>query len=176
MHSRWVIKLITTWRRGQKVRGAKGVKQIIGTLQTHIGADRRSARECAGGSRNSQLDLDLLWIDWVHRNSFRLSNPAGLGPISQRWRISLPISLPKLLVRPCGAQGVICSPERVQIVAREERWAVWLPGERIAWFPAPELGNQRLAIERRVLRLLEERCSYQAPRILFVSDSGFDVR
>jgi hypothetical protein len=53
---------------------------------------------------------------------------------------------------------------------------VWLPGERIAWFPAPELGNQRLAIERRVLRLLEERCSYQAPRILFVSDSGFDVR
>jgi hypothetical protein len=33
-----------------------------------------------------------------------------------------------------------------------------------------------LAVERRVLRLLAERCSYQAPQILFVSPCGFDVR
>ena len=72
--------------------------------------------------------------------------------------------------------GMTCSPEDVQIIAREERCAVSLPGERIAWFPASELGNKRLAVERRVLRLLAERCSYQAPRILFVSACGFDVR
>jgi hypothetical protein len=72
--------------------------------------------------------------------------------------------------------GMTCSPEDIQIIAREERWAVSLPGERIAWFPASELGNKRLAVERRVLRLLAERCSYQAPRILFVSACGFDVR
>jgi hypothetical protein len=72
--------------------------------------------------------------------------------------------------------GITCSPEDLQIVAREERSAVSLPGERIAWFPASELGNKRLAVERRVLRLLAERCSYQAPRILFVSACGFDVR
>jgi Phosphotransferase enzyme family len=72
--------------------------------------------------------------------------------------------------------GMTCSPEDVQIVAREERWAVSLPGARIAWFPASELGSKRLAVERRVLRLLAERCSYQAPRILFVSACGFDVR
>jgi hypothetical protein len=72
--------------------------------------------------------------------------------------------------------GMTCSPEDVQIVAREERWAVLLPGARIAWFPASELGSKRLAVERRVLRLLAERCSYQAPRILFVSACGFDVR
>jgi hypothetical protein len=72
--------------------------------------------------------------------------------------------------------GIICSSEDVQIVAREERLAVSLPGERIAWFPASELGNKRLAVERRVLRLLTERCSYQAPQILFVSACGFDVR
>ena len=72
--------------------------------------------------------------------------------------------------------GLTCSPESVQIIAREERWAVSLPGECIAWFPASELGNKRLAVERRVLRLLAERCSYQAPRILFVSACGFDVR
>jgi Phosphotransferase enzyme family len=72
--------------------------------------------------------------------------------------------------------GVTCSPEDVQIVARDERWAVSLPSERIAWFPASELGNRRLAVERRVLRLLAERCSFQAPRIFFVSACGFDVR
>jgi hypothetical protein len=43
-------------------------------------------------------------------------------------------------------------------------------------FPASELGNKRLAVERRVLRLVAARCSYQAPRILFVSACGFDVR
>jgi hypothetical protein len=72
--------------------------------------------------------------------------------------------------------GVTCSPEDVQIIARDERWAVLLPSERIAWFPASEFGNIRLAAERRVLRLLAERCSYQVPRILFVSACGFDVR
>jgi hypothetical protein len=59
--------------------------------------------------------------------------------------------------------GMTCSPEDVQIAAREERWAVSLPGARIAWFPASEPGSKRLAVERRVLRLLAERCSYQSP-------------
>src|ERR671918_32752 len=72
--------------------------------------------------------------------------------------------------------GVICSPEDVQIVARDERWAVLLPGDRIAWFPASELGNRRLTVERRVLRLLAERCSYRVPQILVVSACGFDLR
>ena len=72
--------------------------------------------------------------------------------------------------------GVECSPEHVQIAARDERWAVSLAGGRIAWFPRSEAGNRRLALERRVLSLLAARCSYQVPRILFVSVCGFDVR
>jgi hypothetical protein len=32
--------------------------------------------------------------------------------------------------------GMTCSPEDVQIIGRDERWAVLLPSERIAWFPA----------------------------------------
>jgi len=72
--------------------------------------------------------------------------------------------------------GVTCSPKDVVPIARDERWAVSLPGERIAWFPASELGNRRLDVERRVLRLIAERCSYQVPRILLVSDRGFDLR
>jgi hypothetical protein len=74
------------------------------------------------------------------------------------------------------AAGVTCSAEDVAIVARDERWAVSLPGERIAWFPASDLGHRRLDVERRVLRLIAERCFYQVPRILFVSDCGFDLR
>jgi hypothetical protein len=71
---------------------------------------------------------------------------------------------------------VTCSPKDVVLLARDERWALSLPGERIAWFPASELGNRRLDVERRVLRLVAQRCSYQVPRILLVSDRGFDLR
>jgi hypothetical protein len=42
--------------------------------------------------------------------------------------------------------GMTCSPEDIEIVARNERWVVSLPGECIAWFPASESGNKRLAI------------------------------
>src|SRR6516225_4286207 len=79
-------------------RRTKGVEQIIGTLQTHIGADRRSARECAGGSRNSQLNLDLIWIDWLQGNSFRLSNLQDWAMANFGANLTA-----KLPVRPCGA-------------------------------------------------------------------------
>lgn len=72
--------------------------------------------------------------------------------------------------------GMSCAPGEVHIATRDERWAVILPGEHIAWFPASESGGRRLTVERRVLRLLADRCSFQAPRLLAVSASGFDVR
>jgi len=72
--------------------------------------------------------------------------------------------------------GVSASPEEIQISARDERWAVSLPGERIAWFPASELGSRRLSVERGVLRLLADRCSFQVPRLVLVSEYGFVVR
>ena len=66
--------------------------------------------------------------------------------------------------------------EALHIDAREERWAVSLPDGHIAWFPASEAGATRLAVERRVLGILASRCSFRVPEILFVSNSGFDVR
>jgi hypothetical protein len=72
--------------------------------------------------------------------------------------------------------GIACVPEEPAISAREERWAVALPQERIAWFPASEKGERQLAAERRVLQLLAERCTFAVPRLLIVSPSGFDVR
>jgi aminoglycoside phosphotransferase (APT) family kinase protein len=72
--------------------------------------------------------------------------------------------------------GLALSPARVRVEPRDDRWLVWLPGERLAWFPASAKGRERLDIERRVLRLLAERCSFAVPRILFESSQGWDVR
>jgi hypothetical protein len=66
--------------------------------------------------------------------------------------------------------------EALRIAAREERWAVSLPDGHIAWFPASEAGASRLAVERRVLGLLADRCSFRAPKVLFAANSGFDLR
>ena len=51
-----------------------------------------------------------------------------------------------------------------------------VPDGRMAWFPATAAGRARLVRERRVLRLLAERCSVRVPKLLFEPDSGFDLR
>jgi len=72
--------------------------------------------------------------------------------------------------------GLALAPHEVTVERREERWAVSLPADRIAWFPASAQGHRRLATERRVLRLLADRCSFAVPRVLYQSPSGYDVR
>ncbi len=73
--------------------------------------------------------------------------------------------------------GLTFAPSDVHVEEREGRWLVRLPGEQLAWFAASASGLQRLQAERRVLRLLEARCSFDVPRILFESTGGeFDVR
>lgn len=68
--------------------------------------------------------------------------------------------------------GLSCSAEELEISAREERWAVSLPDGRIAWFPGSAAGRRRLAVQRRVLQLLADRCSFRAPVILLKVNSG----
>jgi hypothetical protein len=73
--------------------------------------------------------------------------------------------------------GFQVAPPDVHIEAREERWLVRLPKQRLAWFAASTTGLRRLQNERRVLRLLEARCSFRVPRVLFESATGeLDVR
>jgi len=73
--------------------------------------------------------------------------------------------------------GLEFAPSDVHVEAREERWVVRLPGQHLAWFAASRHGLQRLQTERRVLRLLEARCTFRVPRVLFESAAGeFDVR
>jgi hypothetical protein len=72
--------------------------------------------------------------------------------------------------------GLRLEPDDLRVEAREERWMVLLPDDRIGWFPASDEGRRRLMIERRVLRLLASRCTFQMPRVLYESAAGFDVR
>ena len=51
-----------------------------------------------------------------------------------------------------------------------------LPGDRMAWFPMDQVGRERLATERRVLRLLAARCSFRVPLVLLEAEAGWDVR
>jgi hypothetical protein len=76
-----------------------------------------------------------------------------------------------------AAAGLQFEPSELQVEAREERWLVRLPGRYLAWVAASARGLEALRSERRVLRLLETRCSFQAPRLFFESDDGdLDVR
>ncbi len=73
--------------------------------------------------------------------------------------------------------GLRFSAADLHVEAREDRWVARLPGGLLAWFAQSERGARRLATERRVLRLLESRCTFGAPRLLLESaDGAFDVR
>ncbi|MGF6231068.1 hypothetical protein QFZ27_005023 [Inquilinus ginsengisoli] len=72
--------------------------------------------------------------------------------------------------------GLSLRPEEITLDAREDRWLVRLPGDRMAWFPANARGRVRLAADRRLLRLLAERCRFRVPRILYEAENGFDLR
>jgi aminoglycoside phosphotransferase (APT) family kinase protein len=88
--------------------------------------------------------------------------------------------MPWTLDTACAAlagAGVVVAPSDVRLEPRELRHVAHLPGDRIAWFADTETGRRRLVLERRVLRLLEARCSFRVPRVLYEADDGaFDVR
>jgi aminoglycoside phosphotransferase (APT) family kinase protein len=75
-----------------------------------------------------------------------------------------------------GRAGFPIDPRAVQVEPRDDRWAVALPSDRMAWFPANAEGARRLEVERRVLGLLAERCSFRAPRVVHADAAGWQVR
>jgi aminoglycoside phosphotransferase (APT) family kinase protein len=82
-----------------------------------------------------------------------------------------------MVCRALEEAGLNLEPEQVDLEAREGRWLARLPGGRIAWFATSEAGLRRLRVERRVLRLLETRCRFEAPRVLYeAQDQRFDLR
>jgi aminoglycoside phosphotransferase (APT) family kinase protein len=73
--------------------------------------------------------------------------------------------------------NVAVEADRVIVERREEKWLARLPDARIAWFAATDAARGSMALERRVLRVLDLRCRFPAPRVLAESpDGAIDVR
>ena len=73
--------------------------------------------------------------------------------------------------------GIVVSPAEARVEARDDCTVAFLPGDRIAWFADGERGMRRLDAERRVLGLVEQRCSFRVPHVLHVApDGSYDVR
>ncbi|MET0591142.1 MAG: aminoglycoside phosphotransferase family protein [Polyangiaceae bacterium] len=84
---------------------------------------------------------------------------------------------PELACKKLSEAGFTLLPSDVTIEPRDDRWLVRIPGRRVAWFAANDAGAQRMTTERRVLRLLQTRCAFEVPRVLFENALGsFDVR
>jgi len=80
------------------------------------------------------------------------------------------------IARALREAGVVIGSGELAPEWRDERIVVPLAGERLAWFPITEPGRARLARERRVLRVLAAHCRFSAPRILYESPDGWDLR
>lgn len=72
--------------------------------------------------------------------------------------------------------GVTIDPAEIALLVRDNRFAVRLPGHRIAWFPTDPHGQQRLAREARALVLIERHCSFRAPRLTHRAAAGWQLR
>ena len=73
--------------------------------------------------------------------------------------------------------GFSAAPHKVRVEPRDGRTLAWLPADRLAWFAETPQGAGVLKAERRVLGLIQARCAFRAPRVLFVArDGSFDVR
>jgi len=73
--------------------------------------------------------------------------------------------------------GIVVSPAEARVEARDDCTVAFLPGDRMAWFADGERGMRRLGTERRVLGLVEQRCSFRVPHVLHVApDASYDVR
>ena len=76
-----------------------------------------------------------------------------------------------------AAAGIALAPGEIAVERRSDRWLVRLSGARLAWFAATDAARATLEAERRVLRLLEARCRFAAPRVLAQAPDGrWDVR
>ena len=72
--------------------------------------------------------------------------------------------------------GLDLAASDIDIQRRTDCFAVMLPEDRIAWFPANDRGREHLAVDRKVLGLIGARCTYRVPRVLFTGTNGWDLR
>jgi aminoglycoside phosphotransferase (APT) family kinase protein len=73
-------------------------------------------------------------------------------------------------------EGLDVDPAALELLPRDDRFAVRLPGARMGWFPVNLRGLRRMQRERRILDLIARHCAFAAPRVLIASEAGWDVR
>jgi aminoglycoside phosphotransferase (APT) family kinase protein len=84
---------------------------------------------------------------------------------------------PALASSELATVGIAVAPEAISLIRRDVKWVAQLPGDRAAWFAATDEGSLVMTRERRVLRLIERRCRFSAPRVVIESaDGAVDVR
>ena len=83
---------------------------------------------------------------------------------------------PAAIAATLARDGFRVDPAAIEMMPRDDRLAVRLPGARMAWFPSNARGLRRLERERRVLGLIARHCAFAAPRVLHTSADGWDVR
>jgi aminoglycoside phosphotransferase (APT) family kinase protein len=83
---------------------------------------------------------------------------------------------PAAIAAALALDGFQVDPATIEVMVREDRLAVRLPGARMAWFASNARGLRRLERERRVLGLIARHCAFAAPRVLHTSADGWDVR
>ncbi len=75
------------------------------------------------------------------------------------------------------ALGARYHVDDIRLERRDDRWFAFLPGHRLSVFPISTAAVERVARERSVLRALERRCSFAAPRVVAeASDGTCDLR
>ena len=84
---------------------------------------------------------------------------------------------PAVIAATLSEAGVhLVEPQSIGLLPRDDRFAALLPGGQMAWFPTNERGIRRLERERRVLGLIARHCAFVVPRIIYASETGWDVR
>ena len=68
--------------------------------------------------------------------------------------------------------GASCRVEDIRLEWHDDRWFAFLPGHQLAVFPATAHATLGVDRERAVLRALERRCSFAAPRLIAVAPDG----
>lgn len=83
---------------------------------------------------------------------------------------------PTAIATALGSIGVTVAPAGLTPLLRDHRFAVRLPGHRIAWFPTDPDGRQRLEREARALSVIARHCRFPVPRLMHRSASGWQLR
>jgi aminoglycoside phosphotransferase (APT) family kinase protein len=155
---------------------SRGVVAIAATetdpVSRHPSSRQRNGSRNVGVTRGPSESLNTL-------DEAALGHIKVAAPVSMNDRTQMPVANSATIERVRAAfdkAGFPHDRHALQFDTREDRCAVRVSPDRMAWFPLNEQGRTSLSKERRILRLLEKYCHFPAPRMLHEDDTGWDIR